>query len=213
MSILADHNLPFAGALLAMALLAIVQVFGLLDGFGDTDTGSAPEADADLHAGAGLGGALVALLGLGRVPLMIWLVLALFVFAALGVALQGLATAILGAALDRWLAVAAAGAGALPLTGALARPLARLLPRDETSAVGLDALVGRRAVISIGRAARGHPARARVLDRFGQAHHVMTEPHDAGSELIEGDEVLLVHREGETFFAVALAERRLGPVD
>ena len=39
----------------------------------------------------------------------------------------------------------------------------------------------------------------------------MVEPHEAASELHAGDEVLLVRREGESFYATAVAERRLSP--
>ena len=99
------------------------------------------------------------------------------------------------------------------MTGAVARPLGRILPGDETSAVTLDTLVGRRAIIVTGRARKGYPARARVEDRFGHSHHVMVEPHEAGAEFTEADEVLLVRRETETFYAVALQERRLTLTD
>ena len=40
----------------------------------------------------------------------------------------------------------------------------------------------------------------------------MVEPHEAGSEIHEGDEVLLVRRENETFYGVPLQERRLAPM-
>ena len=143
---------------------------------------------------------------------MIWLVLFLFLFAALGVSIQSLAESLTGSPLDPWLAAAITLVAALPVTGVVVRPLARIMPQDETTAVETDALVGRRAVITIGRAAAGNPARARVLDRHGMAHHVMVEPHEQGSEMLEGDEMLLVRREGETFFGVALAERKLGPI-
>ncbi len=80
-------------------------------------------------------------------------------------------------------------------------------------ALGLDSLVGRRATITTGRAAVGYPARAKARDHHGHAHHVMVEPHEAGSEFLQGDEVLLVRREGQRFFAVPLSERKLAPVD
>jgi hypothetical protein len=51
-----------------------------------------------------------------------------------------------------------------------------------------------------------------VQDHFGHAHYVMVEPHEAGSEMLEGDELLLVRRESETFYGVALQERRLAPL-
>lgn len=206
MSLLADYNLPFAVALVVMVLLALLQAVGLGAMFGDSDL----DADADGHDGIADG--LLAFLGVGRVPFMVWLASFLLLFAALGVGIQSLADGLLGAPLDRWVAAALAAVAALPVTGVLVRPLAAILPGDETSAVGLDSLVGRRATIVVGRAAAGHPARARVLDHHGRAHHVMVEPHEADSEMLEGDEVLLVRREGEAFYGVALQERRLAPL-
>ncbi len=206
MSLLADYNLPFAVALVLMVLLALLQAFGLGHLFGDHDLDN--EADAD----GGLADGLLLCLGIGRVPFMIWLATFLLLFAALGVGIQGLADSLLGTPLDRWLAAVLAAGGALPVTGVLVRPLAAILPGDETSAVGLDSLVGRRAKVTVGRAAVGHPARAQVFDHFGHPHNVMVEPHEAGSEMLEGDEVLLVRREDQTFYCVALQERRLSPV-
>ena len=40
----------------------------------------------------------------------------------------------------------------------------------------------------------------------------MVEPHEDATEILEGDQVLLVRREGQTFFAVPLAERKLAPM-
>ena len=204
MSLLADYNLPFAAALVLMVLLGLVQVIGLGSALGDTDL----DADAD----GGFADGLLSFFGVGRVPFMIWLVCFLLVFAIVGVGIQALAENLLGAPLDRWVAAAIAAAAGLPLTGVLVRPLAAILPGDESSAVGLDALVGRRAKIVTGRAAAGHPARAEVHDHHGQPHYVMVEPHEAGSEMLEGDELLLVRRESETFYGVALQERRLAPM-
>ncbi len=204
MSLLADHNLPFAVALVLMVLLALLQVFGLGHVFGDHDV--------DAVSDGGLADGLLVALGIGRVPFMIWLASFLLAFAGLGVGIQALADSLTGGPLDRWLAAVLAAGAALPVTGLVTRPLAYILPGDETSAVGLDSLVGRRAKILIGRAAAGHPARAQVHDHFGHAHNVMVEPHEAGSEMLEGDEVLLVRRENDTFYGVALQERRLSPL-
>lgn len=204
MSLLADYNMPFAAALVLMALLGLLQVVGLGSALADT------EVDADVDGGFADG--LLSFLGIGRVPFMVWLVSFLLTFAALGVGIQALADGLVGAPLDRWLAAAIAAVAALPVTGVVVRPIAAILPGDETSVVGLDSLVGRRAKIVTGRAAAGHPARAQVHDRHGRPHYVMVEPHEAGSEMLEGDDVLLVRRESETFYGVALQERRLAPM-
>jgi hypothetical protein len=209
MILLADHNVPFAAALVLMVLLAIAQAIGLGDMFGDADLDADIDGDAAIHAGP-LDG-LASLFGIGRVPFMVWLALFLFLFSAIGLGIQELAGSLTGSALDRWLAAVLAVGGSLSVTGALARPLGRLLPHDETTAVTLDTLLGRRATVTDGVARSGSPARARVYDYHGHPHHVMVEPHEASSELHSGDEVLLVRREGNQFYATALAERRLSP--
>lgn len=209
MSLLADHNLPFAIALGLMLLLAVLQVVGL----GDFDFDADIEMDVDpgIDGASSFMGGLTTLLGIGKVPFFVWLVVLLFLFAAIGVSIQSLAQGLTGAPLYSWLAAVFAVGASLPITSVLVRPLAHIMPKDETTAVALDSLVGRRGTISNGRAARGHPARTKVYDRHGQAHYVMVEPHEDASEMLEGDEVLLVRREGQNFFGVPLAERRLSP--
>lgn len=216
MSLLADHNMPFAVAMVLMVLLALVQAIGL-DFGGDADVDVDMDMDADFDADGvphgGIGAAAASLLGLGRVPLTAWLAIFLFAFAALGVSIQALAENLTGAPLYRWLAAVFAAGAALPVTGVLARPIGRILPRDETTAVSLDALVGRRAEVTTGTARTGSPARSRVHDRHGHPHYVMVEPHETGAEIVEGERVLLVRREGELFFAAKLEERRLAPTE
>ena len=217
MSLLADHNMPFAAALLLMVLVALVQAIGLggmdIDADVDVDVDGDFDLDSDVDAAGGMLDGLMSIIGLNRVPLMIWLAAFLFLFAALGVGIQGLAENLTGGPLYRWLAALFAGGAALPVTGLVVRPLARILPGDETTAVGLDTLVGRRGTIITGRATTGSPARTRVYDRYRRPHFVMVEPHEASSEMHEGDEVLLVRREDNIFYGLPLQERKLAPVD
>ncbi|MCW2392874.1 membrane protein implicated in regulation of membrane protease activity [Sphingobium sp. B1D7B] len=206
MSLLADYNWPFAVSLGVMVLLAALQVLGLGDLFSSTET------DLDAESGGSPADGLLSLVGVGRVPFMIWLAVLLLLFAAIGVSIQSLAGAFIGKALAPWLAGLLASVVALPATGALVRPLSRILPGDETTAVEIESLLGRRAKILTGRASRGSPTRAQVIDHHGQMHLVMVEPHHSDTEMGEGDEVLLVRREGERFYAVALEEKRLAPI-
>ena len=221
MSLLADYNLPFAISFGLMALALVLQLIGLgdLDLAGDADIDvdldvDAPDFDANAveATSAGFGGALLTLLGLGRVPLMVWLMVFLLLFTMIGLGIQQFATDLTGAPLYAALAALFSGGASLPLTSALVRPLGRLLPQDETSAVGLGSLVGRRGTITTGKAARGSPARTKVRDRFGHAHYVMLEPHEDASIIQQGDEVLLVRREGQVFYGLPLAERKLAPM-
>ncbi|MEM1196944.1 MAG: OB-fold-containig protein [Pseudomonadota bacterium] len=201
MTLLAEYNLPFLIALIALVLISLAQIVGLGDVF-DADADIEIDVDPDAAISSGWLEGVFSLLGLGKVPFLIWLMLLMFVFAAIGVSGQALVVALIGIPLDAAVAALLAAAAALPINGALTRPLARLLPQDETSAVTLDTLVRRDAEIQIGTAKRGSPARSKVIDVFGHPHFVMVEPHDPDATMSQGDTVLLVRREGETFYAV-----------
>ncbi|PKP95324.1 MAG: hypothetical protein CVT75_02280 [Alphaproteobacteria bacterium HGW-Alphaproteobacteria-14] len=206
MSLLEPHNLPFLIAFGALAVIAVVQLTGVseaVEGAGEFDL---PDG---LDAG-GFGEALTTLLGLGRVPLLIWLAMLLFVFGTVGVIGQAVLASALGAPLSAGWAALVAGGVAFPLNSIAVRPLAATMPKDETTAIGLDDLVRRDAEIQIGTARAGSPARAKVIDLHGQAHFVMVEPHDQTLALNAGDTVLLVRREGQTFYGVHYDSPLLG---
>lgn len=206
MMLLEPHNLPFLIAFGALAVIAVVQLTGVseaIEGAGEFDM---PDG---LDAG-GFGEGLASLLGLGRVPLLIWLAMLLFVFGTTGVIGQAMLAGVLGAPLPAGIAALVAGGAALPLNAVAVRPLAAIMPKDETTAVTLDDLVRRDAEIQIGTARAGSPARAKVIDVHGQAHFVMVEPHDGAQEFNAGDTVLLVRREGPTFFGVYYESPLLG---
>ena len=215
MTLLEPHNLPFAIAIMLLLFIAAAQALGIGDVFEGADADIDIDFDVDANAADGLdaGGffaGVMSLLGLGRVPFLIWLVLLLFLFAAIGVAGQQIAIGVLGSPFNMVLAALGAGAAALPLNGLVTRPLARILPQDETTAVDVHSLVRRDAEIQVGTARRGSPARAKVIDGHGHPHFVMVEPHDPDAALVAGETVLLVRREGETFYAMQYENPLLG---
>lgn len=206
MSLLAPYNLPFLIAFGALAVIALLQITGVsevIEGAGEFDSPDGLEI-------GGFGDALTGLLGLGRVPMLIWLAALLFVFATVGVIGQSVLASMFGAPLSAGWAALAAGGAALPLNSLAMRPLGAIMPRDETTAIDLDDLVRRDAEIQIGTARAGSPARARVIDVHGQAHFVMVEPHDQTLAFNAGDTVLLVRREGQTFYGVHYESPLLG---
>jgi hypothetical protein len=189
--LLAPANLPFAVALALMLMIGAVEALGLGIGAIGVDA----HADADLD--------LLAWLGFGRIPLLMTLVVLLALFGMIGITIQQAADALAGAPLSPWIAAPAALLASFPLTGLCARGLARILPSDETTAISLDDLVGRRATIVVGTARAGCPARASVRDRHGLTHYVMIEPNDERSIVAEGGTLLLVRREGDLFIGLA----------
>lgn len=194
--LLAPENLFFSTALMLLLMVGVVEALGL--GFSAFDAGDVDLGETDA-------GPLLGWIGVGRLPLLMVLVAALAAFGLCGLALQQTAAAWTGRLLPAPVACLAATLAALPLTGVISRFLARIIPTDETSAVSLATLVGRRGQIVLGRATAGCPARARVRDAFGQSHYVLVEPNLAGDRLGEGDEILLVTREAGHFRAIGVA--------
>jgi len=212
-TLLEPYNLPFAIALAALFAVGLLQLIGagdLFDGAGDVEI----DIDADVADGleaSGFMDGLMTLLGLGKVPFLIWLSTLLFVFALIGVVGQALISNVTGAPLPAGLAALLATGAAIPLNGLLVRPIGKLFPEDLTTAVSLDSLTRRDAVIQTGTARANSPARAKVKDAFGHPHFVMVEPHDPSAELAEGETVMLVSREGETFYGVRYESPHLTP--
>ncbi len=202
MFLLAPEMLPFSVALLLMLLIGAAEAIGL------------GASAAHLHVGAeGEGGDLLGWLGIGEVPLLVILVVLLALFGLIGMAGQQLAAALLGAPASPWIAAPLALVAALPLTGSCARALARILPTDETTAVCLDSLIGKRATVVVGSARQGCAARAQVRDAYGQVHYVMLEPSDERQTIGEGETALIVAREGELFIGLSEGGSSLSVLD
>lgn len=201
--LLAPHNTPFAVALAVLALLVVVQLVGLGHLFPDADLHADFDADIDVDAdGFDFGGGLASLLGIGKLPLVVWLSFFLASFALLGLSLQHLVAGLLGAPFGAAAASGAALLVAVPVNALVTDLVGRVWPKDETTAVPIEALLGKRGTISIGTARRGSPARAAVRDHFGHTHHVMVEPHADEDVFEAGDEVLLVHLDHDLFYAM-----------
>lgn len=201
---LVNENLPFAGAGFLLIGLMLLQFSGLAD--------FAPDLDADMDGqvdGLGAADGLLSFLGLGRLPLMIWLALFLLLFMVIGYAGQQVIQGMTGNLLSSWIAASLAGLFAIPSVAILARPLARIMPKDETTAVSIDSLIGRFAILGTGTARSGAPARAKVIDIHGHPHFVMVEPDNDGQQFTSGEKLLLVRREGNLFKAISQGGQHL----
>ncbi len=216
----ATGSAPFTVALLVMVGLALVELVALMTGFtvndildefvtshtgietlGDAPTGM--EATGKLEA-ASMFGRFLAWLYVGRVPVLIVLIVFLTLFGLLGLILQAVLRDLAGFALPAIAAAPLVLFGSLPLVRACTGGIARIIPRDETSAVSTDTFVGRTAlVVGPGSARAGMPGQARVVDAFGTHHYVMVEPEEAGDVFEAGSTVLLVRSiDGARFSAI-----------
>ncbi|WP_442681211.1 OB-fold-containig protein [Sphingomonas sp. ASY06-1R] len=197
--------LPFAIAFVVMIGIGLIEAVGL--GLGHLDL------DLDADGGHHVAGGLLDWLGLGgELPILVWLTSLLACFTLTGTAIQQIATAAAGGPLP-W-GVAAGGAliaGAL-LNTLAANGLARIMPGYESSAISTDDLLRYRGTILEGTARRGAPARAKVVDQYGQAHFIMVEPHDDADQIQSGETALLVRRDGSLFFALPDADTHFRPI-
>ncbi|MGQ4274415.1 OB-fold-containig protein [Terrihabitans sp. B22-R8] len=161
---------PFWLALMVVAGLGLVEILSVLLGAsasGLLDDGLGYHGPD--HSDAGLLGGWMSWLNAGGVPLLVLAVIFFSAFAAIGFGVQSLASGIL-APLPVFFAVPACFALALPVTRWSSRGVARIIPRDETSAVSQSDLVGLLGTVTLGPLDQGHPGNVRVRDGHGNIH-------------------------------------------
>ena len=224
----APQNLPFAVALTIMLILGLVEGMGMIIGLGvsdlldsllpDMDVDADVDLDIDIDSPDLSGGhgvevghldqigpftRMLSWLRVGRVPILILMVIFLLSFGLGGLILQAVIASFVGEPLPTIVAVVPALLVAIWSMNVLGGLAQKIVPRDESSAVSQDSFVGHVAVITTGAAETGKPAQARLRDKYQQAHYLMVEPDIEGEVLGEGEEVLIVRKEGSAFRAIA----------
>lgn len=179
----ADENLQFlAAASLVMAILA-VEVFASL--IGVSVIGKDFDFDAD-KPDIGFMGWLNA----GQVPLLVLLTTFLGLFTILGFTGQWIVKGITG--------ILVPGTVAGPLTVVLCLPIIRkaslfinkMIPREETSAISLESLVGSVGTVIL-QASKDMAGQMKVSDDHGTTHYVFVHPE--GNYLVqEGEDAVLI---------------------
>lgn len=212
--ILADANLPFAVAIALMLIIGLFEGLGTLMGvgFGNMLDSLIPDYDVNPEfdvAEAGSNNALSRLLGwlrVGKIPLLMILIALLIAFGCCGLALNLLSASLLGWMLPLWLSVPAALIASLPVTRGVARILEAILPKDESTSVSLESLIGRQAFITLGEASSERSAEARVTDQHGTTHYILLQAEQGHGPFTPGKPLLLVRRSENTFVAIAAAQ-------
>jgi hypothetical protein len=212
----APGNAPFVIALLVMIGLAVVEMIALFTGFSLNDMvdefivphsgvetlGNAPTGMEATGADApGLIGRFLAWLYIGKIPVLMVLIVLLTVFGLTGLIAQEILRGTIGFTAPGILAAPAVLVASLPIVRICTAGIARILPRDESSAVDPASFIGRTARVISGVARVGLPAEARLRDVFGTDHHVIVEPEDTGESFPTGSIVLLVRQTGGGRFA------------
>lgn len=203
------QNFAFGVALSLMLFLFVLEVVGLLfggvndwvDGLLPDNLVEHPEIGIDT-VDAGIVVRFLSWLYVGRIPLLMVIVVFLAVFSLLGFLMQSLIFGVAGFYLPSLVACVAVWILSLPVVKACNGLLYKVLPKDETTAICLDELIGRVGVVTLGVATHDKPTQIKVKDTHGQTHYVMAYADDVNSTLSQGQSVLLVSKEGAYFRAI-----------
>ncbi len=207
-------HFPFLVALAIVFILAAIEGVGMLIGAGifgfldsllpdiDLDVDFDVDLDAPDLSVPSLTGQVLSWLQIGRVPVVISLIVFLVSFGLIGLTLQEMLRSIVGTSLPTPIAVLATFVLSLPVLSLGNRVLAAVIPKDETSAVSRDSLIGKFATITLGEARHDFPAQAKVRDQHGQTHYVMLAPDIDGECYAQGDQLLLVRRTKNIYFGI-----------
>ncbi|MDA0782508.1 MAG: YqiJ family protein [Proteobacteria bacterium] len=207
----ASENLPFTVALAVFVVIAIMEGIGTLFGAGisnvleslfpDTDIAfdiEGPDMDSPTALSR-----ILSWLRIGQVPVLVLMVIFLVSFGLYGLVMQNFLLVSFGFMVPAVIAWIPPLALALPTMRWCGGGLAKIIPKDETSAVSHDSFIGRVATITLGKASSGSPAQGKLKDTHGKTHYVMLEPDLDGESFEQGTEVLLVKRAGGVFYAIA----------
>ncbi len=210
----ATPNLPFTIALTLLFAIVFLEILGLLIGMSvaelldslvpDTDLNLGPEGAKTIASSVFL--TLLGWLLIGRVPVLILFILFLTAFGIIGLFLQSLLLQITGRLFSAWIVSLPAGLAALAVVKSVGGLFTRFMVKDETTAVSEATFIGKIATITLGRAKRGRPARAKLLDEYGQTHYVLVEPEAEEDTFEVGNMVVLIDRSGTIFRAVRWIE-------
>ncbi|MGY8665530.1 OB-fold-containig protein [Bradyrhizobium sp. UFLA05-109] len=204
MSTLLEHVMapevrPFAIAATMIVIVGSVEVVSMMVGASLSEIlGNVVDFGHPGHSGVTNA---ISWINLGGVPLLIFLLLLLGAFSITGFLIQDIARMVAGP-LPASVASLGAVIVSIPLVRISSGFIAKIIPKDESYAVGLGDLVGRVGEVVIGPLDQGPPGRVSVADVYGNRHFVWAVAAPSSEPLAQGSLVLLVDRVGTRFLAV-----------
>lgn len=215
---------PFSIALCVVLGLFILELISLILGGSIMAIGSdAPDVDLDLDADfdidldvdadldiepdlntdtATAPAGLLGWLGVGEVPFLIWLVSFLTIFGLSGLVILNAGTALIGMTIPLAVSLPLATAAAVYCARFIARIVATIMPKTESTAMRTRFLGGHHGTITQGTARRGSPAEAKIKDRHGNTHYLRVEPLEDDVEIPQGRDVHVIRKRDGMFFVV-----------
>ncbi|MCH9813482.1 MAG: YqiJ family protein [Epsilonproteobacteria bacterium] len=205
---MSNQNILFFTAIVLFLLIAVLEGLLTLIGFGFSSflDSLAPDFDLDteLDITESKLPALTEFFGWvnkGRVPVLMLFILFLMFFGIYGLLLQALT----GMIFSQYLVAIPAFFLTLVTIRVSSVYIAKVIPKDESSAISEESFIGYSATIVIGQAKLGRPAEAKFVDVNAHTQYIMVEPVE-DVVFKQGDEVLIVKKEGAIFKVTAPVE-------
>jgi hypothetical protein len=194
-----EANAPYFFALSFLVILFVFEVLGWLIGM---SLSHAFDSLIDFDADTDLGGHLT-LLGLGKVPFIIWLTFFFGLFSILGYAINAISNSVVGF-LPMWLSIVPVAIVSFMINGVFCKVFASVFPRFETTAVSTDTFSGRVAKVTIGNATFTKFAMGVVLDEHNTSHNIRIQAMDNGIVLNQNNQVILVEQKKSSAIWLAI---------
>ncbi|MBP7880755.1 YqiJ family protein [Acinetobacter sp. NIPH 1852] len=203
-------NFIFSIALLLCLFIGVLEIILLLLGgsssffeqFLPDSLTEINNADVSIEHSNNVFTQLLEWLYLGKVPLLIWLIIFLTAYGLTGLIIQNIFFLLTEHYFSAWLIAPACLFLCMPIVRYSAAFVAKIIPKDETTAIHSDELIGLTAQIILGEAKPNSPAQAKVKDQFGQTHYVLVEP-ELDIIFHQGQDVILTQRTKIGFQAIA----------
>lgn len=202
-----SNNIIFSSAIVLMLFIALLEGLLVLIGMGLSDMLDSliPDFDTDFDSDIETEYSLSKFFGwirLKQVPLLMLLVIFLTSFGLIGLSIQVIIFHFIGILWLQYLVAIPAFMFAIASVRIFGGLIAKVLPKDETSSISNNDLIGHIATITLGKAIKGSPAEAKVKDQSGQIHYFMVEPENENDIFMQGEKVLISSQNETLFFAI-----------
>ena len=204
----ADFNLAFGVAICFVVLLALIEGLGLIIGLSlmnVLDQFTPVDLDCDIDVSSGGLTSVLGWLCINRMPLLVWLVITLSSFGLAGYALNYLSIISLNFVFPAFVVTILAVIFAIYFTKLVAKPLAKILPKNESSALSNHSFVGLAGKITVGKASFENPAEAVIHDSYQQKHYVLVAPESPNEVFLAGSDIVLIEKQEKYWLAASLA--------
>lgn len=204
--LLADYNVYYAATLIFVVMLALIEGLGLIIGLSlmsALDDFFSLDVDADIDVTTGGLTSVWGWLCLNKLPVLIWLVIFFASFGVAGYTINYLTLTVFSSLLPVFIGIFCAVFVAVFFTKFLSTPLAKLLPKNESSAQSNQSFVGLVGRITVGKASFENPAEAVIYDSFNQKHYVLVAPEFKEEEFKQGSEIVLLKKLESYWLAAA----------